>query len=436
MGQIFFKTLYFYFDKKLVPPSSPAKIPVYRAGRIGNDRANATRSRYKTEDCPMNTSALKDDSTTGAMDAAQLAVLARKAHEQKRIKECLGLINQLLLCDPGNSEGQSLQAAVLSDMEQDLSDARVLLADSQERNDHKYRKAAEIILLKILYLDPTHAEAKTLLAAARAAEPAQATPVPAESPRPKPPMLEEFRFTAQPTATTAKAEPQGSTLAGKLPVLFIGLALLAGGGLFLYRPQAAMSALSPEVAVATPAPIRANREPVTELPKMTETDSPQAAQAAADPHAILAAAGPLSAMTPAAPVQAAATGFLAVNSPIAAEIYMGGKFVGETPTTLQLPAGVQTLEYRHGDLRTVMTHDIKPGGTVNALVGFDVTVQINARPWAQVFIDGGVRKPLGQTPLSSVRVPLGSVLAFENPNFPSKSHLVTEKDSSIQVVFP
>ena len=87
----------------------------------------------------MNTSIVKDE-TTAAMGAAQLAVAARKAHEQKRIKECLALINQILLCDPGNSEAQTLKAAVFSDVERDLSDARVLLADSQSRSDgHKYR---------------------------------------------------------------------------------------------------------------------------------------------------------------------------------------------------------------------------------------------------------------------------------------------------------
>ena len=115
---------------------------------------------------------------------------------------------------------------------------------------------------------------------------------------------------------------------------------------------------------------------------------------------------------------------------------MGGKHVGETPMTLQLPAGVQTVEFRRGDLRTTLTQDIKSRETINAVVNFEVMVQINARPWAQVFVDGTVRKPLGQTPLSSVRVPLGSTLAFENPNFPTKSYQVTDKDSSIQVVFP
>jgi hypothetical protein len=83
-----------------------------------------------------------------------------------------------------------------------------------------------------------------------------------------------------------------------------------------------------------------------------------------------------------------------------------------------------------------MTHDIKPNQTTTALVTFEMDVQINARPWAQVFVEGSTRKALGQTPLGSVRVPLGSVLTFENPNFPSKTHRVTEKDSAIQIVFP
>ena len=129
-------------------------------------------------------------------------------------------------------------------------------------------------------------------------------------------------------------------------------------------------------------------------------------------------------------------GSLAVNSAIAADIYMADKMLGSTPMTLQLTPGRHTLEYRHGDLRTVMTHEIKSRETISALVTFDTTVQLNARPWAQVFVEGSARRALGQTPLSSVRVPIGSVLTFENPNFPPKSHRVVETDTAIQMVFP
>jgi hypothetical protein len=61
--------------------------------------------------------------------------------------------------------------------------------------------------------------------------------------------------------------------------------------------------------------------------------------------------------------------------------------------------------------------------------------QVNAKPWAQVFLDGTPRRALGQTPLSGVTVPMGGVLIFENPNFTSKSYRITDKDSAIQVDF-
>ena len=151
--------------------------------------------------------------------------------------------------------------------------------------------------------------------------------------------------------------------------------------------------------------------------------------------AVTAAVAPVP--TPASkPAAAKDPGSLAVNSAIAADIYLGDKYLGATPTTLPLPPGRQTIEYRHGDLKTVMTHDIRSGETTTAFVIFETVVQINARPWAQVFVEGTSRKALGQTPLSSVRVPIGSVLTFENPNFPPKNHRVKEGDSAIQMVFP
>jgi hypothetical protein len=131
-----------------------------------------------------------------------------------------------------------------------------------------------------------------------------------------------------------------------------------------------------------------------------------------------------------------ATGSLAVSCAIAAEIYMGDKHLGSTPTTLQLPTGNQTLEYRHGDLRAVVTHAIKAKETTTALVVFETVVQVQARPWATVSVEGSPRMPLGTTPMSDVRLPVGSILVFENPNFPSKSQKIGPDDKAIQMVFP
>jgi hypothetical protein len=130
------------------------------------------------------------------------------------------------------------------------------------------------------------------------------------------------------------------------------------------------------------------------------------------------------------------TGTLAVSSSTAAEIYLNDRYLGSTPTSLLLPPGRHTLEYRHGELVTRATHVVRPNETTTASITFQVSVQINARPWAQVFLEGPGRKALGQTPLSNVRVPVGSVLSFENPNFSSKTHRVTDTDSAIVVVFP
>jgi hypothetical protein len=70
------------------------------------------------------------------------------------------------------------------------------------------------------------------------------------------------------------------------------------------------------------------------------------------------------------------------------------------------------------------------------MIAFDATVQINSRPWAEVFLDGADRKDLGQTPLSGVRIPIGSVLIFQNPQFQSKKYRVTGNETGIQIVFP
>ena len=102
----------------------------------------------------MDTATLRNETTSG-VDLPQLVAQGRAAYEHKRTKECLDLTKQVLLADPDNADAKALQAAVSTDIQRDLTDARALLEDAERMEDgHKYRKAAEIILLKILYLDP------------------------------------------------------------------------------------------------------------------------------------------------------------------------------------------------------------------------------------------------------------------------------------------
>jgi PEGA domain len=376
----------------------------------------------------MNTATLRDETPPGTA-LPELVARARAAYDQKRTKECVELTKQVLLADIDNVEAKALQAAVRADIQRDLTDARALLEDAGKNADgQKFRKAAEIILLKILYLDPSHEEAKSLLSGSKS------TVV-----RPRRLVEEEIAFTAQPEPIQI-GPPARSRINLKVPLIAAGIVLLAGG-VWLFRSFATGNVPEPSEARVVVPPVPAPRNTASAV--IPTPPSPPVIEVKAVVNS--AALPPLPAKEPAVPTVANSpekvaavkeTGSLAINSPTAADIYMGDKNLGSTPITLQLPAGRQTLEYRHGDLRTVMTHDVKARETTAVFVTFEITVQLNARPWAQVFVEGSTRRALGQTPLSSVRVPIGSVLTFENPNFPPKSHRILESDTAIQMVFP
>jgi cytoskeletal protein RodZ len=389
-------------------------------------------------------------------DTSELATQARAAFEQRRIRECLSLTKTLLEADPENSEAQILHSAIRADLRQDLHDARGLLEQSGTKDEKKkYHKAAEIILIKTLNVDPENKEAKMLLQSARAMsggaqQSVSMTPeTPQVSTMPQvaqtsenPEDLEDLPFTVAPPLVRKKEEKKSRL---KIPVVAVGIVVLIGGLLLIRHfrrtnpdtlaasVERAESVRRPTTASTQypPAPAPAEVTPPSKPPVSTQT-----------PVAATAAPAPASSPTTAAgtpPGTGNATsemGRLAVSSTIPAEIYLGNKNLGSTPTTVQLPAGRQTLEYRHGDLRTVVNHTIKANETISAAISFQVTVQINAKPWAQVFLEGTPRRPLGQTPLSGITVPVSSVLVFENPNFPSKTYRVTEKDSAVQVDFP
>jgi len=135
-------------------------------------------------------------------------------------------------------------------------------------------------------------------------------------------------------------------------------------------------------------------------------------------------------------VVAPATGTLAVSSLLPVEIYLENNHVGTTPVTLELPVGAHTLEYRYGNLRKTGVIVIRGSEVTRASVVFEVTVQITSTPQAEVSLSGIQTKVLGTTPLTGVRVPIGSSLIFRTPGNPEKTYTVTEKDTTISIVFP
>jgi hypothetical protein len=399
---------------------------------------------------------------TTSMDTSELVEQAQAAYQQGRTRECFALTKALLLADPGNEEAQLLQSALRVDLQQDLHDARGLIEQSGTKEERKkYRRAAEIILLKTLNMDPDNLEAKALLQSARAVpalpdakpEPRSESksetkpesksafhPVPHQGSQAVSQTDEDLPFVAAPPLFERKDNDKKRSL--KLPYALVAL-LGLGVGLFMLlksRPTNP-NALAAPVAKAEPA-----KNPSFQ-PRLGDSQTPPATNPVVPAAAAPTPATQTPSVTPAVTTASATaavpnvaptpeTGRLAVNSAVVAEIYSGGKHLGSTPTTVQLPVGRQAVEYRHGDLRSSAIHEIRPNATTSATATFQTTVQINANPWAQVFLDGSPRRSLGQTPLSGVAVPLGGVLVFENPNFPSKSYRITDKDSAVQVNFP
>src|SRR5262249_6046319 len=112
---------------------------------------------------------------------------------------------------------------------------------------------------------------------------------------------------------------------------------------------------------------------------------------------------------------AAGKGTLAVSSLLPVDIYLNSDHLGTTPVTLELPAGTYTFEYRFGNLRKSGVNVIKSNELTRATVVFETTLQITSMPQAEVSLAGIQPKLLGQTPLTSVRVPIGSTLVFRTP---------------------
>src|SRR4029078_12448777 len=103
------------------------------------------------------------------LDILHLTSQAWDAYYQKRTRECLALAKALQQADPDNTEARAIQTAVRSDLQKDINDARILLESSGDSEEiRKHRKTPEVMLLKVIYLDPENKEAKVLLSAAKA----------------------------------------------------------------------------------------------------------------------------------------------------------------------------------------------------------------------------------------------------------------------------
>jgi hypothetical protein len=130
---------------------------------------------------------------------------------------------------------------------------------------------------------------------------------------------------------------------------------------------------------------------------------------------------------PADPSGAPLGGWIALKMPFVLEISEGGRLLGTTDAErLMLPAGRHVLEFANAALayQTTMTVQVSPGRvTPLSLTLPKGVVNLNATPWAEVWIDG---QRAGETPIGNLSVSIGAhEFVFRHPQLGEKRHAVS-----------
>jgi hypothetical protein len=132
-----------------------------------------------------------------------------------------------------------------------------------------------------------------------------------------------------------------------------------------------------------------------------------------------------------APVSTAApgpvSGWLTVKSPVAVEIRENGRLIGTTDSDrIMLTAGRHDLEFVNETLgyNATRTVTVPPGKTAPIAIEMPQgVVNLNAAPWAEVWIDG---RRVGETPIGNLSVPIGShEIVFRHPQLGEKRQAVS-----------
>jgi hypothetical protein len=133
---------------------------------------------------------------------------------------------------------------------------------------------------------------------------------------------------------------------------------------------------------------------------------------------VRAAALPVEAPPPAPPAKPAPAprpapakaqyGFLHVDVSMPMRIFEDGRLVGTTDMDqVMLPVGEHVLELKNDDLQFSTRQSVKVTGGETATMAIRVPsapVSINARPWADAWVDG---TRIGETPIGNVTLPIG-----------------------------
>ena len=119
------------------------------------------------------------------------------------------------------------------------------------------------------------------------------------------------------------------------------------------------------------------------------------------------------------------SGFAAISAPIVLEVSENGKALGSSDDQVILWPGHHELRLANKDLGYAGTAsvDIEPGEVTRVTLDPRGTANINAAPWAEVWIDG---EKAGETPLANVAIRLGvREIVFKNPQYGERKVTIT-----------
>jgi hypothetical protein len=120
------------------------------------------------------------------------------------------------------------------------------------------------------------------------------------------------------------------------------------------------------------------------------------------------------------------SGWVGIFAPFVVEVSAGGRVVGTTeePRIMLSPGRHElTLTNRELGYRAVQSVDIEPGQVRTLTIDPRGRANLNATPWAEVWIDG---QKVGETPLANLELPLGTrEVVFRHPQFGERRTTVT-----------
>jgi serine/threonine protein kinase len=121
------------------------------------------------------------------------------------------------------------------------------------------------------------------------------------------------------------------------------------------------------------------------------------------------------------------SGWISITAPFAMQVYEGGDLIGSTETDkILVTAGSHQFQIVNDTLGFKISRNVNvPAGKV-VPIGIELpngVVNINAVPWAEVFVDG---RAVGETPIGNLQLPIGPhEVVFKHPQFGERRQAVS-----------